>query len=147
MTNEKKIIFFIYIILLLFTSCRKDISLPNQELEKLFGTWEWISSSGGFAGITTSHDSVGNTKTIEFTKKGIYKSYKNGDLIEKRKFTIKKGSSIYTSDDANLIIYKENLNKNKNHNPNEMIRYLENDTLILYEECYDCYSNLYIRKK
>lgn len=92
---------------LFLTACRKDISLPSQDLEKLFGTWNWVQSSGGFGGQTTSSATAGYSQTIEFNKNGIYKWYKDGKLQDKMKFTVTEGSSIYTTGTAFLIKYKD----------------------------------------
>ena len=60
------------------TSCSKDISIPNPELEKLFGFWNWIQSSGGIGGQTITPATVGYSQTVEYNNNGIYKIYKDG---------------------------------------------------------------------
>ncbi len=132
---------------LFLTTCRKDISLPSPDLEKLFGSWEWVQSSGGFGGQTTTPISAGYSHTVEFNKNGIYKWYKDGKLQDKMKFTATEGSSIYTTGTAFLIKYKDTGLFDKNENPTtQRVTFGGQDTLFLSDECYDCYGHIYIRK-
>src|SRR4051812_32598860 len=87
----------VLVISVLLTTCRKDISLPDPELEKLFGNWSWVQSCGGFAGQTATPATVGCTRSLEFNKNGIYKCYVNGKQHEKLKFSLTEGVSIYNS--------------------------------------------------
>ncbi|NTW33356.1 MAG: hypothetical protein HGB12_12165 [Bacteroidetes bacterium] len=79
------------------TTCRKDISVPNTDLEKLFGTWDWVQTCGGFAGQTTTPTTSGYSQTVEFNKNGIWKIYKDGKQIDKLKFTFIEVFSVHIS--------------------------------------------------
>ena len=139
MRKNKNIILAITV-LITFVGCRKDISLQDPSLEKLFGKWDWVNSSGGIAGGTRTPASEGYTFIIEFSKKGIYKTFKNGEVfwVKQGKFSLEKGTSIYHTGEANLINYKDEDRKQE-------IKFA-GDTLYLDDQCYDCYSNVYVKK-
>jgi hypothetical protein len=131
-----------------FTTCRKDISVPSTDLDKLFGTWNWIQSSGGFAGQINSPATSGYSQTIEFNKNGIYKIYKDGKQKDKMKFTLTNGTSIYNTGTAYLIKYKDiGLFDKNDHSVTQSVKFGGQDTLFLNDECYDCYGHIYIRQK
>ena len=129
------IVFLVLVLLLTMTGCKK---LPDPELEKLFGTWDWIQTSGGFGGGAYTPASAGYNQTIEFKKSRICKLYKDGELQLKRRFKLKEGESIYSSETAYIIEYRKNWE--------ESIEFWGHDTLVLKDECYDCYMSVYVRK-
>lgn len=145
--NTLKTILIVSSLSIFLTGCKKDIDVPKQELNNLFGTWEWVQSSGGFAGITTSPLTEGHTIKLEFNENGIYKEFKNGEKIDKRKFSFIEGKSIYTADNSTLIEYEKTgvLNRKENFTSQSII-FFSNDTLQLNDECYDCFSRLYVKK-
>ncbi len=51
-----------------FFGCRKDITLPDTESEKIFGTWKLIETLDGFSGQLMSHN--GST-TNEYKQNGV----------------------------------------------------------------------------
>lgn len=133
--------------LLFMTACKKDISLPNENLEQLFGTWEWVQSSGGIGGVSINTTSEGYTKTIEFNSDGTYKWYKNGKLKDKMKFTVIEGPSIYSSSNGYLIKYNDTGLFDQNDHPiSQNIKFYGQDILLLHEECNDCFGHIYVRK-
>jgi hypothetical protein len=134
-------------ITLIFSSCHKDISLPDESLSKLFGSWEWVETSGGLAGQVVTPASTGYTQSVEFSSKGIYKIYRNGTLQDKLKFNLSQGNSIFHSGTANFISYENpGLGNTDEDYIKESIRFGGEDTLFLNEECWDCYSYVYVRK-
>ena len=142
-------VFFTILLLGLFTACKKkEISLPDPSLEKLFGRWEWVESGGGLAYHQTSPSTTGCSITIEFERNGIYKEYKNGKHQNRMKFYLSKGSSIYSSVESNLIKYNDTGILDKNNTPiTESIQFAGQDTLYLNQECFDCFGHVYVRKK
>lgn len=131
------------------SACKKSIDLPHPELEKLFGSWEWIGSSGGFSGDNITPSSAGYSKTVEFRKNGVYRWYKNGKLEDKMRFTVTQdSSSIFTNGLAYIIVYSNaGVLGPDNYSHRESIRFLSHDTLFLSEECSDCYGHAYVRSK
>ena len=140
-THRKFWAIAVVLVLFSFTACRKEIVVPTPELEKLFGTWDWVSSSGGFGGDTYSPATAGFSKKIAFGKNGVCKTYKNGAEEEKMKFTLLMGESIYSVDKMPLIRYKGKLFDTQS------VHFQGQDTLLLGEECSDCYMHIYTRQK
>ena len=130
------------------TSCSKDISIPNPELEKLFGSWNWIQSSGGIGGQTITPATVGYSQTVEYNNNGIYKIYKDGIQKDTKKFSLTSGTSIYNPGPAYLIKYKDIDHSDNNYQYSiQSIRFGGEDSLFLSDECYDCFIHIYTRHK
>jgi len=79
--------------------------LLNPELKKLFGKWEWVETSGGFAGKIITPQNSGRSEEVEFTKHGIYMKYNAGYLLDKKKFNITEGKSILNKNKVYLISF------------------------------------------
>ena len=134
--------------LLSFAACKKDKSESIPEMKKLYGTWEWVQSSGGFGGGGSTPSSVGYTQTLEFNKNGTMKRFKNELEESQLFFSITKGSTIYSSGNATLINYTSNaLSHSHDQLTTQSVSFGGQDTLFLNDECYDCYGYVYIRKK
>jgi hypothetical protein len=136
------------LIVLNVNACRKDISVPNSESEKLFGKWTWIQSAGGIGGNFKSPKTEDYTSSIEFSDKGIYKTYKDGKQTDKMKYSLSEGKTIYLPGKGILIEFKDVGLFDKDNAPlKQSMQFFGNDTLFLSEECYDCYGHLYVREK
>lgn len=123
-----------FILITLFcASCEKDKSLPGN----LRGKWNWFSLTGGYAGETYTPESTGYKETVEFTKDSHYRLYRNDSLIIDCHFNIKKTHSIISTEPAMIIFY--------NDLPIRQSYTITGDTLVLCDECVDCYTNYYKR--
>ncbi len=144
---KKKLSSIILVTLSLFLiTCKKDTPVPNQSLDKLFGTWTWVQSTGGIGGETTTPATEGYTKKVEFDKNGIYKWFKNSKQQDRMKFTLCEGSSIHTTGTAYLIKYEDvGLFDKKDHLETQSVTFGERDSLFLNDECWDCYQNVYVK--
>jgi hypothetical protein len=145
--NQKPLLIFILLSLFfVVTSCRKDISVPNPELEKLFTTWDWVKSTGGISGAGETPESTGCSIQIEYNKNGIFKLYKDNVQASKFKFTLSEGPSLYGSETVYIITYdnlKESLESSPG--PNDEIEFRGKDTLILNDQAADGYKGFYVR--
>lgn len=98
------------------------------------GTWILQQQSGGFAGITTKPEK----ESLLVISKGIMEQYENGTLISKRPFMVEKARVIQSTELQDVIstdkIMKQSIS-------------VTGDTLILTDQCYDCYSYLYVKKQ
>jgi hypothetical protein len=128
------------------TGCRKDITVPDPNFKLLFGSWEWIESSGGYVVHTINPGTEGYTMTVEYEENGTYRSFKNGKKESKTRFEFEEGRSIYSGAVEYLIRYKTGTFNNKAAGVNSF-RISGQDSLFLRDECYDCYEHIYIRKK
>lgn len=130
----KKTILLSLLTVLLF-SCGK-INTPNAESEKIFGTWRFVSSSGGFSGAGNS--SYDATDTYEYKENGTFSHRKDGQLIDQMSFSLQLGPSITSQTDQLLIHYgvvgyKQSFQIN-------------NDTLFLSEEVYDGFQYVFVKQ-
>lgn len=109
----------------------------NDFSNSLIGKWEWIESSGGITGVILTPGSEGVQVTIEFNG-NTYRKYVDGNLETEKTYKIEKGSSIFKTENVDLIIYEDNWKQSFQ---------LHGDTLFLYDECYDCFLNEYHKDK
>jgi hypothetical protein len=148
MKNYRVLMAIAYItVSMIFSACRKDISLPDPSLEKLFGSWEWVQTSGGFAGQIKTPATEGHTQSVEFSSKGIYKLFINGDQKSKSKFTLSYTTAMHSPDSPVLVTYE---NLGSGHQSDDIVKqYLTfkgEDTLYLNDDCVDCFNYVYVRK-
>ncbi len=127
-----KNIFFTFILITLIGCTQEgDINLNSR----LIGKWKWIESSGGIDGRTEIPESTGNVVTIEFTSTTM-KTFVNGNLESEVNYEIQSGSSIRTTEKTDLIVYE-------NGTIHSVL--LEGNSLVLFEECYDCFQHNYLK--
>jgi hypothetical protein len=121
--------------------CEKDkaSSGSDPDLAKLYGSWNWVQSSGGFAGETTTPATAGYTMTVEFSPNGIYKWYKNNQLQGQAQYSMTTGNSIFSTEQVNQLQVEGSSTK-------QAVRFGGPDSLFLNDECYDCYGHIYTRK-
>src|SRR5689334_18447118 len=117
---------------LLSSKCKKDIEVPSAELKKIFGKWEWVSSTGGFAGKTITPASAGYQVRLEFNSNGAYKRYKNNSLEDQRNFSFQQETSTYNHQTVWAVSFSGS--------PLSMlVDFSGNDTLLLNDNAYDGY--------
>ena len=127
-----KNIFFTFILITLIGCTQEgDINLNSR----LIGKWKWIESSGGIDGRTETPESTGNVVTIEFTSTTM-KTFVNGNLESEVNYEIQSGSSIRSAEKTYLIVYE-------NGTIHSVL--LEGNSLVLFEECYDCFQQNYLK--
>jgi len=128
----KKIILVYMLSTLLIVSCEED-TLPDG----LIGKWEWISSSGGIAGITETPESTGNNIEIVFTANSTFMMYRNDSLIVERKYDIIEAKSILNHKLTKMISFDDDqFRKSFLVTPEE---------LYLADEVYDGFTYRYKR--
>lgn len=120
---------------ILFTSC-SDKVLP--ETNEIMGTWNWISSSGGFAGSIYTPESTGENIVLEFTPDSVYREYRNDSLIIETGFQIIMSKSIYDHDSVKMVSFYQDMIRRS-------IVFDSPNDLILRDEMYDGFSSHYRR--
>lgn len=134
---EKVIKLFIIGAFLIASSGCKKISTPNDESKKIFGKWDYLSSSGGFSGAGKSTKYCEEC-WVEFTEKGSFMIYDGNDKkINKSKFTIEMRESIFDKKLHPIIVY--------NNFWSESFEVIDN-YLVLREEVYDGFSFNFVKK-
>jgi hypothetical protein len=126
-----------WILILLLASLTINCSNDDENNidQQLIGEWKWIESSGGIQGETLNPQTTGENRNIEITSDKI-KYYTNGILTLEFDYYLQKGESIRTNEKTDLMIYE---------NDRKQSIVLNENKLILYDECYDCYQNEYIK--
>lgn len=62
-----------------FLGCGDSLAEAEQEL---VGSWNWVESSGGIAGITMTPESTGGTMMLRFRAEGVVELLRN-DAVER----------------------------------------------------------------
>lgn len=114
----------------------------NSEDSPIIGNWELIRKTGGFIGLDLTPGSDGfNPIQVEFSSNHSY-SFSLGDsvLIQGSYFLSKKDDMIY-------IKYLNNDENDPGHIFNKFAYFESDDTLILSDDCFDCFRSTYKRIK
>lgn len=125
----------ISLLAVLLFGCGK-IDTPNAESEKIFGTWRFVYSSGGFSGAGNS--SYDATDTYEYAENGTFSHRKGGQLIDQMSFSLQLGPSIMSQTDQLLIHYGAGSYKQSFQ--------ISNDTLFLSDEVYDGFQYVFVKQ-
>jgi hypothetical protein len=89
---------------------------------------------------TYTPESTGEIRKIEFDSDSTFKSYVNDTLKSNCKFHLIKSRSMWSPDSTFLIKFDL-------FPMLENFKILSRDTLILFDECSDCFESLYTRIK
>lgn len=119
-----------------FINCSNDDVENNTTDSGLIGTWNWIESSGGFDGRTETPESTGKNEILEISPTSI-KKYSNGILDSDLKYSTKFGPSTIIEGDHKMIVYENDFKQSI---------ILEENLLILVDECHDCFRRKFVRK-
>lgn len=136
----KQLFTLIFTVFIFFSACIKEIQVPHPNLKKVFGKWQWVSSTGGFAGKTITPASEGYPLRVEFRTNGIYRKYKGDTLIEKKKFSFSPETSIHHGKPVWTVSFADSSLK-------MAISYSGPDTLMLNEQVFDGFGHVYARIK
>lgn len=117
---------------------KPSYTLCSDSINPLYQTWEWVISEGGFAGGPAKLEHIGLSKVYTFRRDGTYLQYKDSEMIEGGQFKLSNEVSIFTKGKLPMITLDETETK--------MSYTIEDNKLILSEECYDCYKHTYILK-
>ena len=117
----------------LFFQCEKS----DIAMEEIYGDWRWVQSSGGFANIIYEASNP-DQRVVSFGQDGTFKMVYNKQEIVYTTFSIALEKSISHSEKVEVINYA-----------NQAIRQsftIKNDSLTLFDEVYDGFTHLYLRK-
>ena len=136
-TNQMKKSFLLLLLSAAIFGCGK-INTPNAESEKIFGTWRFVYSSGGFSGAgNASYDA---TDTYEYEENGSFSHRKDGQLIDQSSFSLQLGPSITSQTDQLLIHYggaSQQLTQTCQ---------IHHDTLMLSDEVFDGFQYVFVKE-
>ena len=131
----------------LSATCNKAMQVTDPNLKKIFGKWQWVESSGGFAGKIVTPQKAGYSLRLQFSTDGIYLKYKNDSLVDRKKFSLSRQKSIHNNNEAWVVSFTDDTPV-FNESPLPMsVSFEGSDTLILNEEVYDGFQYKYLRIK
>lgn len=136
----------INLIVLAFVLFQTFSFAQKNKTKLLVGKWEWIESSGGFGGGILTPKTEAYTIRVEFTKKNIFKSYKDGVFNTQNNIKFVTGKSVYSQEEQLLIKYFKGTSADMSM-MNDSFEFKGKDTLILKQECHDCYTRTFVRIK
>lgn len=122
--------------LLCLPGCKESEGTAYHELYRL---WEWVESTGGFAGGLQTPDSVGYNQYIEFEEDGRYTHRKEGIAVTRGTYTIISAESILDNQVYDMLVFDNGAI------PNQAIIQLTDNRLVLRDECFDCSTHIYSR--
>jgi hypothetical protein len=126
------------LIALFIVSCGK-INTPNTESEKIFGTWRFVNSSGGFSGGgDVTYDA---TDTYEYKENGTFSHYKGSQLLDQSSFSLQLGPSITSQTDQLLVHYGNGMSQQLSQSFN-----IHHDTLLLSDEVFDGFQYVFVKQ-
>lgn len=106
--------------------CVDDVSIGGQ--------WDWVESSGSFAGVTITPETENKTMKIIITE-DFFQSYVDGVLSFQTGYEFIKSDELKSYTDEGLVLKLDNGDRYA------VFRY--EDRLILREPCVDCWEHLY----
>jgi len=126
--------FISFLTLISLLGCCKTHELAFED--QLVGQWQWVESTGGIDGRTDTPNNTGKEIILEFSTTTL-RTFLNGSLDTEISYEVQLGSTIYSTDPTELIIYE---------NGSKQSVQLKAAELILLDECYDCFQHRYTRK-
>lgn len=102
--NKNQRMLSVLLLALLFVRCSK-IDVPAPEDKKVFGSWTFEATYGGFSGGGSNADNDKRLKDtwIRLSDTGIWTNYEGKKKINQGLFKIKKGNSILGTDHTMII--------------------------------------------
>lgn len=129
-------VLLVFSIAFVLASCQKDNGLKNSSI---LGSWEWLKSSGGIAGVVYTPETQGYSQLIEFNANDIYKLYRNGQLQNEAHYTLLQDTSILSNTMVDMVQYEDGSRQSFSSSSND-------DTLFLREDVFDGFDHIYIRR-
>jgi hypothetical protein len=116
--------------------CRKNNTITGSQPADIYGSWNWLKSSGGFA-----YQEFFPPPQIRqvYNEDGSFQLYKNDSLKASTTFTVRREITGWSTDSVNVIHYKDSIQFQP-----QMFN-SGSDSLILRDLCMDCFTHIYKR--
>ncbi|WP_367755929.1 hypothetical protein [Flavobacterium sp. WC2430] len=121
---------------LIFTLFSCSTSESTMVANSIVGKWDWVQSSGGITGETTTPSSTNKSMSVEISKSEV-KTYENGNLTTTESYSIQAKESIFGGKKPMLVYLSGK--------PSQSFS-VEGAKLFLSDECYDCYQIEYVKQ-
>jgi hypothetical protein len=132
----KALLYLTALITLTAASCQ-DEGTKNNERSGLAGTWEWLSTDGGIAGMHYTPSSTGKTMTLTITSDLKFYRYENNVLQAQGTYALSERKCIHTGENKPMLVFSDLQNLTVE---NEI-----SDTLELSDENYDGMNSTFKR--
>ena len=123
------------IVIVTLISCKK-IEIEDPRERDIFGEWNYLSSSGGFSGGQSSGQ-FEDGSWIEYKDHGKYIVHKSKGKTDREKFDFETKRSIRSGKDESIIVYKNKIAQSFK---------TSGDTLFLYDQAFDAFSYIFIKR-
>ena len=130
-------ILIITLFLLLCAGCGKKV-VKSKSYHPIVGTWRWVESVGGIAGIRITPESEGYTKTYVFNPDSTFLGFRNDSLIMVAKYCITR-KLVWNKYMAEVLQVEDQIE--------QIIEFRGNDTLGLGDHVVDGFGHLFVRIK
>jgi hypothetical protein len=117
----------IAICILVMACCKPESNNPS-----LVGTWDWIASSGGIAGGTQTPTTLGYRQHYVFSESR-FQFYQGSERLQQGSYD----QNCAANNTCELSLENSDV---------ELSYRIVNDSLFIDELCYDCFSNVYLRR-
>ena len=135
-TMKTKLILAV-IALIIMVACNKE-NTSSTNSASIIGEWNWISSTGGIAGMKYTPETTGEKRKIIFDNDSVFRFYRNDTLKIECKYHILKSSD---SGGLNSMI----LVKYDSSSIRQYFTIQPDGIMVLSDECMDCYLSEYKR--
>lgn len=125
-------IVFVIACLLGMVSCGSSRSTSKRP--DILGNWNWVSTAGGFAGRTTTPETSHSSRQLQITTDSIY-MYQSGELTSVSAYQLTRAES--------QVQRKAGWAFEVNDRRTFVVR--RDSTLVLSEDCWDCFTHTYHR--
>jgi len=120
------------------SSCNKD-GLPGPASTSIVGSWRWVKSVGGIAGMTITPQSAGYNLTQVYGSDSTFKMFKKDSVMLSGKFSITRNYKYSATETIDLL-------KINDQQADAFI--IRNDTLFMNDIFIsDGFNSIYVRVK
>lgn len=126
-----KKLFFLLIVGL--SACESSEPVKSNDIT---GTWEWVRTTGGFAGVDLKPEN-GEKRILTLNRDLTYKSLHNDSLVSEGKYTLSKGTSYLLNKEVEFVKIGQSM---------EAFYEIKGDQLYLNEDVNDGFNYTYKKK-
>ncbi len=123
----KKLFFLLFLGL---AACESSEPVKSNDI---VGTWEWVSTTGGFAGVNEK-PGEGEKVLLTFNRDLSYKKMHNDSLLSEGKYTLSKGTSYLQNKVVDFVQIGQGV---------ETYYEIKGDQLYMYEDVNDGFNYTY----
>ena len=132
----KTLVVGFFVLLSIISSCEEQVI---NDSDSIVGSWDWIYSSGGIAGMIETPETTGNSKRLIFNDSLIYWIEKD-TLQQLFHYSIQKEKTIFSTDLMPVLKIVEQSSPSK-------VIFLKGDTLSLADNFPDGFIQTFLRAK